>query len=96
MSIFPKKWQGRLIPTDNIPKSYIKNGITYDTKTNKEIEDMEVELTNEDYQNQLLKDFRKEADFVNKFYGLTDKDHFASIELGHIYELMKEYKNSSK
>lgn len=56
---------------------------------------MEIELTNEDYQNRLLKEFRKEADFINKFYGLVDKDHFTAIELGHIYELMKEYKNSS-
>ena len=56
---------------------------------------MEIGLTNEDYQNKLLKEFRKEADFINKFYGLGDKDHFTAIELGHIYELMREYKNSS-
>jgi len=37
MSIFPEKWQGRLIPTHNIPKFYIKDGKIYETKTNKEI-----------------------------------------------------------
>jgi hypothetical protein len=37
MSIFPEKWQGRLIPTHNIPKYYTKNGITYETKTNKKL-----------------------------------------------------------
>jgi len=36
MSIFPKKWQGRLIPVNNIPKYYIKDGKIYETKTNKE------------------------------------------------------------
>jgi hypothetical protein len=56
---------------------------------------MEIGLTNEDYQNRLLKEFRKEADFINKFYCLGDKDHFTALDLGHIYELMKEYKNSS-
>jgi len=34
MSIFPKRWQGRLIPLYNIPKFYIKNGIIYKTNTN--------------------------------------------------------------
>jgi len=55
----------------------------------------EITLTNEEYQNRLLKDFREEADFINKFYGLGDEDHFTAIELGHIYALMREYKNSS-
>ena len=55
---------------------------------------MEIGLTDEDYQNRLLKEYRREADFINKFYGLGDKDHFTAIELGHIYELMKEYRNS--
>lgn len=33
MGIFPKRWQGRLIPIP--PKQYIKNGKRYWTKTNK-------------------------------------------------------------
>ena len=56
---------------------------------------MEIGLTNENYQKRLLREYRKEADFINRFYGLGDEDHFTAIELGHIYELMKEYKNSS-
>ena len=35
MSIFPERWQGRLIPINNIPKYYIKDGKIYETKTNK-------------------------------------------------------------
>ena len=35
MCIFPERFRGRLIPTDNIPKFYIKDGDVYDTKTNK-------------------------------------------------------------
>ena len=35
MSIFPKKWQGRLIPEP--PKHYVKDGKIYETKTNKRI-----------------------------------------------------------
>lgn len=35
MSIFPKKWQGRLIPIDKMPKYYVKDGKVYETKTNK-------------------------------------------------------------
>jgi hypothetical protein len=56
---------------------------------------MEIGLEKEDYQEKLLKEFREEADFINNFYGLGDKDHFTALDLGHIYELMKEYKNSS-
>lgn len=37
MSIFPERWQGLLIPTHNIPKLYIKDGRTYETRTNKEV-----------------------------------------------------------
>ena len=37
MSIFPKRWMGRGIPTDNIPKHYFKDGNIYETKTNKQV-----------------------------------------------------------
>ena len=37
MSIFPEKWQGRLIPTHNIPEFYLKKGNVYETKTNKKV-----------------------------------------------------------
>ena len=36
MSIFPERWKGRLIPIKNIPKFYIKDGKTYETRTNTE------------------------------------------------------------
>jgi len=49
-----------------------------------------MKLANEDYQKNLLKEYREEADFINSFYGLGDKDHFTALELGHIYQLMKE------
>jgi hypothetical protein len=35
MCIFPKRWQGRLIPLDKLPKYYIKDGKKYETRTNK-------------------------------------------------------------
>ncbi len=37
MKIFPNRWIGRKIPVDNLPKYYIKDGKTYETKTNKEV-----------------------------------------------------------
>ena len=37
MSIFPKRWMGRGIQTDNIPKHYFKDGNIYETKTNKQV-----------------------------------------------------------
>jgi len=35
MSVFPKRWQGRLISLDKLPQYYIKDGKKYETKTNK-------------------------------------------------------------
>ncbi len=52
----------------------------------------EIGLTNEDYQKRLLLEFREEADFINKYYGVSDLDHFICLEVGHVYELMKEYR----
>jgi hypothetical protein len=37
MSIFPERWMGRGIPTDNLPKHYIKDGKMYCTRTNIEV-----------------------------------------------------------
>ncbi|CAB4136491.1 hypothetical protein UFOVP584_26 [uncultured Caudovirales phage] len=39
MSILPKRWQGRIIDLNKIPKYYIKDGKKYETKTNKLIID---------------------------------------------------------
>ncbi len=47
MCIFPKKWQGRLIPTHNIPKYYIKNGEIHETKTNMKTETKKIENLSE-------------------------------------------------
>ena len=41
MSIFPKRWMGRGIQTDNIPKHYFKDGNIYETKTNKQLKQKE-------------------------------------------------------
>lgn len=37
MCVFPERWRGRSIPTDKLPKYYIKDGKKYETKTNKQI-----------------------------------------------------------
>ena len=48
-------------------------------------------MTPEEYQNKMLSEFRKEADFINEFYGLGDEDHNTALNIGHWYELLKEY-----
>jgi len=37
MSIFPERWMGRGVPTDKLPKYYIKDGKKYNTRTNEEV-----------------------------------------------------------
>ena len=46
MSIFPKRWMGRGIPTDNIPKHYFKDGNIYETKTNKQVKSKKMKYKN--------------------------------------------------
>ena len=59
MCIFPERFSGRLIPTDNIPKFYIKKGNTYETKTNKLIKKTNV-------MDKLLKKLNKKFDEYHK------------------------------
>ena len=37
MSIFPERWMGRGVPTDKLPKYYIKDGKKYNTRTNEQV-----------------------------------------------------------
>ena len=40
---------------------------------------------------ELLIEFREEADFINALYGLGDLDHDTALDRGHIYELMRKF-----
>jgi hypothetical protein len=42
---------------------------------------------------EMQKEFREEADFINELYGLGDEDHATALDVGHIYEAMRKYKN---
>jgi hypothetical protein len=59
MCIFPKKWQGRLIPTHNIPKHYIKNGEIYKTKTNMKTETKKIENLSEALETEKMNEINK-------------------------------------
>ena len=42
---------------------------------------------------EIQKEFREEADFINELYGLHLQDHTTALNIGHIYEAMRKYKN---
>ena len=41
--------------------------------------------------NRFLEEYREEADFINERYGLGDLDHETALEIGHIYDLMRNF-----
>lgn len=85
MSILPKKWLGRLIPLNNIPKYYIKNQSIYETKTNIKFENSF--LTN--YRNTcILSEFKNiEKEFVSNFIKWTNET-YPIIKILHSNEVM--------